>query len=135
MEYSPESLHGLSHREVGDHSDAVSLLFEAPEPFLDATRGKTTVEQLLTGRDEFVMKAGEAGLLYERMDEKGWPFDVRVGRHTSTVLMTMEAWTELNPDQPAVCRGVPRYDEVIARGTGHWLKEPAEAPEGRVVVE
>lgn len=135
MEYSPESLHGLSHREVGDYSDAISLLFEAPEPFLDATRGKTTVEQLLTGQDEFVMKAGEAGLLYERIDEEGWPIDVRVGRHTSTVLMTMEAWTELHPDRPAVCRGVPRYDEVIARGLGHWLRNPADAPEDRVVVE
>jgi hypothetical protein len=47
MEYSPKNLHGLSHREVGDFSDAISLLFEAPEPFLDATRGKTTREQLL----------------------------------------------------------------------------------------
>ena len=32
MEFSPKSLHGLSHREIGDHSDAISLLFEAPEP-------------------------------------------------------------------------------------------------------
>lgn len=42
MEFSPKNLHGLSHREIGDHSNAISLLFEAPEPFLDATRGKTT---------------------------------------------------------------------------------------------
>ena len=97
MEYSPATLHGLSHREVGDHSDAVSLLFEAPEPFLDATRGKTTREQLLTGKDEFVVKAGEAGLLFEDIDENGWPMDVRVGRHTSAILMTMESWTESEP--------------------------------------
>jgi len=41
MEFSPPSLHGLSHREVGDYSDALSLLFEAPEPFLDRVRGIT----------------------------------------------------------------------------------------------
>ena len=40
-EFSPRNLHGLTHREIGDHSPAVSLLFEAPEPFLDATRGRT----------------------------------------------------------------------------------------------
>jgi hypothetical protein len=135
MEYSPPTLHGLSHREVGDHSDAISLLFEAPEPFLDATRGRTTREQLLTGKDEFVVKAGEAGLLFERMDEDGWPVEVRVGRHTSTVLMTMENWTELNPDRPLRCRGVPRYDEVIERGVGHWLKDPSTAAPDRVVIE
>ena len=134
-EYSPKSLHGLSHREVGDHSEAISLLFEAPEPFLDATRGRTTREQLLTGRDEFVMKAGEHGLLFERIDESGWPIDVRVGRHTSTVLQTMESWSELNPDRPLACRGVPRYAEVVERGLGHWLHDPSEAAPGHVVME
>lgn len=135
MEYSPVTLHGLSHREVGDYSDAVSLLFEAPEPFLDATRGRTTREQLLTGIDPFVVKAGEAGLLYETIDETGWPMEKRVGRHTSTILMTMESWTELNPDQPLACSGVPRYDEVIAAGVGRWLKNPEEADPDRVAIE
>ena len=59
----------------------------------------------------------------------------RVGRHTSTVLMTMESWTELNPDRPLVCSGVPRYDEVIASGLGHWLKNPVTADSHRVAVE
>jgi len=135
MEYSPVNLHGLSHREVGDASGAVSLLFEAPEPFLDATRGRTTREQLLTGRDEFVVKAGEAGLLFEKIDERGWPIAVRVGRHTSTVLQTMEAWTELNSDRPIRSRGVPRYAEVIEKGVGHWLRDPASVPPARVSVE
>jgi len=135
MEYSPVNLHGLSHREVGDYSNAVSLLFEAPEPFLDATRGRTTREQLLTGQDEFVVKAGEAGLLFEKIDEKGWPIAVRVGRHTSTVLQTMDAWTELNADRPIKMGGVPRYAEVIEKGVGHWLRDPASAPADRVKVE
>ncbi|NNM06914.1 MAG: succinylglutamate desuccinylase, partial [Gemmatimonadetes bacterium] len=135
MEYSPATLHGLSHREVGDHSDAVSLLFEAPEPFLDATRGKTTREQLLTGKDEFVMKAGEAGLLFEEIDETGWPMDKRVGRHTSTVRMTLDLWSELNPDRPMRARGIPRYDEILESGLGRWLRDPAAAPPERIVVE
>ena len=135
MEFSPKNLHGLSHREIGDHSDAISLLFEAPEPFLDATRGRTTREQLLTGKDEFVVRAGEHGLLFERIDENGWPIDVRVGRHTSAVLQTMEIWTMDHPDRPMVCVGVPRYAEVVARGIGAFLWDPAQAPPGRVYYE
>ncbi len=134
-EFSPRNLHGLSHREVGDHSDAISLLFEAPEPFLDATRGRTTREQLLTGKDEFVMKAGEHGLLFEKMDENGWPIEVRVGRHTSTILQTMECWSDDNPDRALVCSNVPRYTDVVANGVGYYLRNPSSAADGRVVYE
>jgi predicted deacylase len=135
MEFSPKNLHGLSHREIGDYSDAISLLFEAPEPFLDATRGKTTREQLLTGKDEFVMKAGKHGLLFERIDEKGWPIDVRVGRHTSAVLQTMVSWTEAHPEKPLLCENVPRYAEVIEKGIGAFLHDPSQAKPGRVWYE
>jgi predicted deacylase len=135
MEFSPKNLHGLSHREIGDYSDAISLLFEAPEPFLDATRGKTTREQLLTGKDEFVMKAGKHGLLFERIDEKGWPIDVRVGRHTSAVLQTMVSWTEAHPEKPLLCENVPRYAEVIEKGIGFFLHDPSQAKPGRVWYE
>jgi hypothetical protein len=134
MEYSPQALRGLSHREIGDHSPAVSLLFESPEPFLDATRGRTTREQLLTGRDDFVKKAGERGLLFEKMDDDGWPIDVRVGRHVSSVLQTMEAWSELNPDRAMRVAGMPRYAQIIEQGLGHWLHDPAQ-PGRRVVIE
>ncbi|MEK6756945.1 MAG: succinylglutamate desuccinylase/aspartoacylase family protein [Bacteroidota bacterium] len=135
MEFSPKNLHGLSHREIGDYSDAISLLFEAPEPFLDATRGKTTREQLLTGKDEFVMKAGKHGLLFEKIDEKGWPIDVRVGRHTSAVLQTMVSWTEVHPEKPLLCENVPRYAEVIARGIGSFLHDPSRARPERLWYE
>ncbi|MFH1940747.1 MAG: succinylglutamate desuccinylase [bacterium] len=134
-EFSPKNLHGLSHREVGDFSDAISLLFEAPEPFLDATRGKTTREQLLTGKDEFVVKAGKHGLLFEKIDENGWPIDVRVGRHTSAILQTMESWTEEHPERALVCSQVPRYAEVIENGAGHYLRDPSKADPKRVVYE
>ena len=135
MEFSPKNLHGLSHREIGDYSDAISMLFEAPEPFLDATRGKTTTEQLLTGKDDFVVKAGKHGLLFEKIDEKGWPIDVRVGRHTSAVLQTMASWTEAHPEKPLACVDVPRYAEVIEKGIGAFLHNPALAKPGRLAFE
>jgi predicted deacylase len=134
-EFSPLNLHGLSHREVGDHSDAVSLLFEAPEPFLDATRGRTDEALLLTGIDPFVVKAGEHGLLFEKIDERGWPMEIRVGRHASAVLQVMETWTEEQAGRPVVMTGVPRYAEVIAAGLGAFLRDPSRADPARVYYE
>lgn len=135
MENSPEALRGLSHREIGDHTQAISLLIEAPEPMLDATRGRTDRALLLEGRDEFIVKAGQHGLLFEKMDDNGWPIDVRVGRHCSTILQILEIWTEENPEKGVKVRSVPRYSEIVARGTGAFLKDPAEANPEMVTFE
>jgi hypothetical protein len=134
-EFSPKNLHGLSHREVGDFSDAISLLVEAPEPFLDATRGRTDAELLLTGKDEFVMKAGQHGLLFEKIDEKGWPISVRVGRHASTLLQIMECWTQDHADRGLVCLNMPRYADIVANGVGFYLKDPGKADPKGIAVE
>jgi predicted deacylase len=135
VEYSPKSLRGLSHREIGDNTDAVSLLLETPEPFLDATRGRTDAELLLTGRDEFVVRAGKRGLLFEKIDDKGWPIDVRVGRQTSTILTLVDLWSQDHPDRGVLLKNIPRYAEVIAKGTGAFLKDPQTAASGRLRYE
>jgi hypothetical protein len=134
-EFSPPNLHGLSHREIGDHSQAVSLLFEAPEPFLDATRGVTSADVLLSGKDEFVMKAGRKGLLFETIDEHGWPIAKRVGRHTSSVAQVLDTWSEDHPDRAVRARDIPRYADLVAKGVGAYLRDPAAAPATRVVYE
>jgi len=135
VENSPKALRGLSHREIGDATEAISLLLEAPEPFLDATRGRTTRELLLSGRDEFIVRAGRRGLLFEKIGDEGWPIDIRVGRHTSTVLQLLEIWSADHPDQAVVVSGVPRYGEVVEKGTGAFLKDPKAAGSGRLAYE
>jgi predicted deacylase len=124
VENSPKALHGLSHREIGDATGAIALLLEAPEPFLDATRGRTDRKLLLTGKDDFVVRAGKRGLLFEKIDEKGWPIDIRVGRHTSTVLQILEIWSGDYPGKAVVLSGVPRYTDVVRDGVGAYLKDP-----------
>ncbi|MBP1659344.1 MAG: putative deacylase [Candidatus Aminicenantes bacterium] len=135
VENSPKALRGLSHREIGDATDAISLLLEAPEPFLDATRGRTDRALLLTGKDEFVVRAGKRGLLFEKIDENGWPLDVRVGRHTSTILQLLEIWSADHPDRAVTLTGIPRYGEVVEKGTGAFLKDPRSVEPARIVYE
>ncbi|MDD3425607.1 MAG: succinylglutamate desuccinylase, partial [Aminobacterium sp.] len=128
MEFSPKALHGLSHREIGDHTDAMSLLVEVAEPMLDRIRGITDEYLLMTGRDEFVMKAGEHKLLYAPIDERGWPIDVRVGRHSSTFQKMLEFYSLTAVDRPVVISGVPGYTEVIENTLGTYMKNPEDAP-------
>jgi hypothetical protein len=135
VESSPEALRGLSHREIGDHSDSFGLLFETPEPFLDATRGRTDAKLLLEGKDDFVVRAGKRGLLFEKIDEKGWPIDVRVGRHLSTILSVIDLYTTDHPDRGLVLKNIPRYAEIIAKGTGAFFKDPAAADPKTVYYE
>jgi len=135
MENSPKELHGLSHREIGDHTEAISLLLEAPEPMLDATRGRTDRALLLEGKDEFIVKAGKHGLLFEKMDENGWPIDKRVGRHCSTILQIIELWSEDHQEKALIIKNVPRYTEIIAKGIGAFLHNPASAASNRIKYE
>lgn len=135
MEYSPEALRGLSHREIGDHTDSISLLLEAPEPFLDATRGRTDRALLLEGKDKFIVKAGKHGLLFEKMDENGWPIDKRVGRHCSTILQITELWTEDHPEKGVKIQNIPHYAEVIKKGTGFFLHDPSKADQKKILYE
>jgi len=135
MEYSPEALRGLSHREIGDHTDSISLLLEAPEPFLDATRGRTNRALLLEGKDEFIVRAGKHGLLFEKMDENGWPIDKRVGRHCSTILQITELWSEEHPEKGVNIQNIPRYAEVIKKGTGFFLHDPSKTAQKKILYE
>jgi hypothetical protein len=135
MEISPLALHGLSHREIGDFSNSPALLLESPEPFLDRVRGVTDEALLLTGKDEFVMKAGEAGLLYWPIDENGWPIDVRVARHVRTMEVIAEMWTRFHKADPLVLTGLPGYQELIDNGVGHYFANPDSVDSSRVAYE
>jgi hypothetical protein len=135
MEISPKTLHGLSHREIGDFSDAAGLLFEAPEPFLDRVRGITGEPLLMEGKDDFVLRAGKAGLLYWPIDEKGWPIDVRVSRHVTTIAKVFEVMGFMDPQKSIVVEGLPGYQELIEKGTGAFFHDPAAAPRDRVAFD
>jgi hypothetical protein len=131
MEFSPKALHGLSHREIGDYSDAASYLAEVAEPMLDRIRGITDEELLMSGKDRFVMKAGEHGLLYAPIDEKGWPIDKRVARHVETAKTIMQVNNMVCPEQTILFDGIPNYQDML-KGIGAFFNNPSTSPQDRV---
>ena len=131
MEFSPAALRGLSHRDIGDHSDATSFLVEVAEPMLDRIRGITDEKLLMEGKDIFVIKAGEHGLLYAPIDESGWPIEKRVARHVATTTKLVEMYTMMHPDQAVVIEGIPAYEDMLD-DIGCYYHNPATADASRI---
>jgi len=132
VEPSPPDFRGLSHREIGDYSEAQPFLLEAPIPFLDQPTGPKTVELLLTGKDRFLLDLSRKGKLFVPYDESGWPMARRVGQHCSVVLQLLKQFSKEYPDRAVRVSSVPKYAEVVARGVGAFYRDPQAVNPERV---
>jgi predicted nucleic acid-binding Zn ribbon protein len=124
VEPSPSGFRGLSHREIGDHSDAMPFLLEAPIPFLDQPTGPKTVDLLLDGKDPFLLSLSKKGKLFVPYDETGWPIAKRVGQHCSVIQELMRQYTRKFPEKGMAIRNVPKYADVVANGVGFYFHDP-----------
>ncbi|HHF52073.1 MAG TPA: succinylglutamate desuccinylase, partial [Candidatus Aminicenantes bacterium] len=127
VEPSPTGFRGLSHREIGDFSEALPFLLEAPIPFLDQPTGPKTENLLLDGKDPFLLKLAQKGMLFVPYDETGWPMAKRVGQHCSAVLEIAKQYSQKNQERAVKISNVPRYKEVVENGVGFYYKDPSKA--------
>ncbi len=127
VEPSPKNFRGLSHREIGDYSDTLPFLLEAPIPFLDQPTGPKTVKLLLDGKDPFLLSLSKQKRLFVPYDENGWPIEKRVGQHMSVMLEIFRQFTKKNPDAGIRLSGAPKYGELVKNGVGHYFHDPAKA--------
>jgi predicted deacylase len=132
VEPSPAGFRGLSHREIGDYSNTLPFLLEAPIPFLDQPTGPKTVKLLLDGKDPFLLSLAKKKKLFVPYDESGWPLDKRVGQHCSVVLELMRQYAKKSPDRAIIVQDVPRYAELVRNGVGYYFHDPEGAPRDRV---
>jgi hypothetical protein len=132
VEPSPGGFRGLSHREIGDYSDALPFLLEAPIPFLDQPTGPKTEKFLLDGKDPFLLSLSKKKKLFVPYDESGWPLEKRVGQHCSVVLEIIRQFGRRTPDRDIVIRGMPRYAEVVEKGVGSFFHDPEKADKDRI---
>ena len=132
VEPSPSGFRGLSHREIGDYSDTMPFLLEAPLPFLDQPTGPKTEKLLLDGKDPFLLSLSKKGKLFVPYDETGWPMEKRVGQHCSLVLELMRQFSRKFPEKKIEIRNVPRYAEVLKNGVGHYYHDPKTADKDKV---
>ena len=121
---SPKNLHGLSHREFGDYTNAESVLTESPNPAMGRFRGRTGEELVIEGRDPNYVRAGRLKRLFVSFDERGWPLKTRVARNLAAIGELLNAYNELHPEAPIEVDNIPEYKDVVARGLGAFLQPP-----------
>ncbi len=132
VEPSPSGFRGLSHREIGDYSDTMPFLLEAPIPFLDQPTGPKTEALLLEGKDPFLLSLAQQKKLFVPYDEEGWSMAKRVGQHTSVILEIARQYSKRTPERAITIRGVPRYGQLLENGVGAYFHDPEKAPKDRI---
>ncbi|HOT68260.1 MAG TPA: succinylglutamate desuccinylase [Candidatus Saccharicenans sp.] len=135
VEPSPVKFRGLSHREIGDYSDTLPFLLEAPMPFLDQPTGPKTEKLFLTGQDDFLLSLAKKKKLFVPYDESGWPLEKRVGQHLSVSLEIIRQYSRKTPERAIVIQNIPRYRDVVQNGVGYYFHNPAEAEPGKIILD
>jgi hypothetical protein len=121
LEPSPRNLRGLSHRELGDATGAMAMLFESSNASQGRLRGATDARLVIEGTDDKYLRAAKLGRLAVPFDEKGWPMKQRVGRHASTIMAVFAAFTSKNPEKPISFSALPSYADLMAKGLEPYL--------------
>lgn len=123
LEPSPLNLHGLSHRELGDHVPGLrAVLYESANPGQGRLRGRTDAAQILAGRDPCYLAAQSIpGMNKVPVDSTGLPLWLRVGRHLDALRETLLALELVDPDHPVSAAGLPSLEDLRARGLSPWL--------------
>ncbi len=135
VEPSPANFRGLSHREVGDYSDALVFLLEAPCVHLDQISGPKNNELIMVGKDPFIEVAAEHGLLYVPIDkEEGWTIEKRVGQLSSVIQEIVNQYSKKNKET-AIKFTVPKYAEIVEKGLGSFFTDPSQVSSDRVYEE
>lgn len=115
LEPSPVSLRGLTHRELGDHTNTLALLMESGNASQGRLRGKTTEDLVLTGIDKFYTSAAKQGFLYIPYDDSGVSLQERTGRHLEGISEIANAYGLLYGN-PITISGIPSYAQLMEPG-------------------
>ncbi len=121
LEPSPQNLHGLTHRELGDYTDTLAILMETANPSQGRLRGRTDADLVKTGIDPIYVKAGKIGRLFVPFDETGHPIEQRVGRHIAGIQEIARAFNDQHEGSDLVISNLPSYEELVNNGLGEYL--------------
>ncbi len=120
LEPSPVNFRGLSHREWGDHTDALAILMETGNPSQGRLRGKTDAALAVTGKDKAYLKAASLGRLFIPYEGEQ-TLDLRTARHVTSMRMFMDMLGDVKEGGDVEVEGIPSFDDMMERGIGAFL--------------
>ena len=149
FDQSPVSMHGLTHRELGDYTNAYVFLFETSNASQGKLRGAFT-EDLITysKKDKFY----EAAVAYDEANGTeliyGRPVSIneRVARHTLSIVSVIEGFNKIGVTRTVSVTGrnnvgeggvtvgefkfkdgsIPAYSDIVSNGAGYYLLDVNE---------
>ena len=124
LEFSGQTSYGLSHRGLGDNTNALCTLFESCNPVMGGYHEKideALFKDGISGNYRAMWEAGLFGNNYE-IPEEGWPIEKRTAYHMSISKELINAFDTLYPDKPIKVSGLPDANEMIEKGLEYTLK-------------
>ncbi len=121
LEPSPKKLRGMSHRELGDHTQTLAVLMETGNPIQDKLHARADEALILTGKDDFFARAASSGLLYVPYLENGLSMEERVGRHVASIQELLTVFADLYPEKKMAVDHLPTYEQIRKQGVGQFL--------------
>jgi hypothetical protein len=122
LELSPPRFHGLTYRELGDFTPALTLLMETANPIQGRLRGITDENLVIQGQDAFYVQAAKLGRSFVPFTDEGWPLKIRIGRHLEGLKAIWSVFSDLNPEKTVIIENIPSLEELKIKGVGYFLQ-------------
>lgn len=124
MEVSGQTSYGLSHRGLGDNTDALCTLFETCNPAMGSYHEKMTERIFKDGQSDNYYTLHQAGVFNYAFEftEEGWPIEKRTAYHMSISQELLNCFSEMYPDKPIKVTGLPDANYMIENGLEATLK-------------
>ncbi|MFC2163419.1 succinylglutamate desuccinylase/aspartoacylase family protein [Acidobacteriota bacterium] len=124
LEASPSNLRGLSHREWGDHTQAMAILLETANLSHGRLKGRSSATLVVEGKDDNYLRAAKLGLLFVPYDRRGISLKERASRHLASVKALILALQEIHPEKRVTFADYPDAQVIRDQGLGALLHPP-----------
>ena len=115
-ELSGRTSYGLSHRSLGDNTDALMTLMETYNPSMGPLHGKMDDDLIINGNEPNYYQAHLDGYIYYRVKENGIPLIERIARHIVCITKLKDAYNLYHPEAPIEFTCLGSYDDMMQLG-------------------